>query len=84
MTTVVSHLRSVVAGTFLSDCDVGKVFFNVMLELQIRPYTGVDHSCLFPNNNSALHPVIRRWWERMVMGFSPSYYLVTKNLMVVE
>ena len=84
MPTVVSHLRSVVAGTFMTDCDVGEMFLNFMLELDLRPYAGVDLTCVFPEDVSANDPVIRGWWERILMGFSPSPYLVTKDLMVVE
>ena len=45
--TVLSHLRSVVAGSFMTDCDVGEMFLNFMLELDLRPYDGVDLTCLF-------------------------------------
>ena len=84
MPTVVSHLRSVVAGTFMTDCDVGEMFLNFMLELDLRPYAGVDLTCVFPEDVSANDPVIRGWWERMLMGFLPSSYLVTNDLMVME
>ena len=46
MPTVLSPLRAVVA-TFMSDCDVGEMFFNFMLEPKLRPYAGVDLTCLF-------------------------------------
>ena len=84
MPTVVSHLRSAVAGTFMTDCDVGEMFLNFMLELDLRPYAGVDLTYVFPEDVSANDSVIRGWWERMLMSVSPSSYLVTKDLMVVE
>ena len=40
--TVVSHLRSVVAITYISDCDVGEIFINFMLESKLRPYVRDD------------------------------------------
>ena len=47
MQTVVSHLRSVVVGTFMTDYDVRGTFLNFMLEPDLRPYAGVDLACLF-------------------------------------
>ena len=55
-----------------------------MLELELRPYAGDDFACIFPEDVSTLYPVIREQWERMSMGFSPSPYLLTKDLMVVQ
>ena len=61
MTTVVSHLRSVAAGTYMCDCDVGEMFPNFMLEPKLRPYAGVDITCLFPEDVTASMPSIRGW-----------------------
>ena len=47
MPTVVSRLWSVVAGTFMTDCDVEEMFLNFMLEPELRPYAGVDLTCIF-------------------------------------
>ena len=58
MPTVVFHLRSVVAGMFMTDYDVGEMFLNFMLEPELRPYAGVDLTCLFPEYVSAKDPVI--------------------------
>ena len=55
-----------------------------MLVLELRPYTGIDLTCLFPDEVSFIYPVIRGWWERMLIGFSPSSYLVTKDLPMIE
>ena len=84
MPTIISHLRSVVARTFMSDCNVGEMFLNFMLELKLRPFVGVDLTCLFPEDISAENAVIRGCWERMLMGLSPSPYWMTKDLMEVE
>ena len=48
MPTIISHLRSVVAGTLMSDCDVGEIFLNFMLEPKLRTFARVDLTCLFP------------------------------------
>ena len=84
MPTIISHLRSVVAGTFMSDCNVGEMFLNFMLEPKLRPFAGVDLTCLFLEDISAENAVIRGCWERMLMGLSPSPYWMTKDLMEVE
>ena len=39
--SVEPHLKSVNAGTCMSNCDVGKMFFNFMLELSLRLHAGV-------------------------------------------
>ena len=40
--TVETHLRAVDAGTYIGDCDIGEMFLNFMLDINIRPYAGVD------------------------------------------
>ena len=47
MPTVESHLRSVEAGTYMADCDVGEMFLNFMLEPRLRLHAGVDLSKIF-------------------------------------
>ena len=69
MQTVVSRLWLVVAGTFITDCDVGEMVLSFMLEPELRPYAGVNLTCLFPKDVSAKNLVIRGWWERMLMDF---------------
>ena len=66
--SVTSSVGSIV-GTFMTDYDVRETFLNFMLEPDLRPYADVDLACLFPENVSAKDPVIRGWWERMLMGF---------------
>ena len=84
MRTVLSPLRAVVAGTIMSDCDVGEMFLNFMLEPKLRPYAGVDLTFLFPEEVPAENQCIQGYWERILMRFSPSPYMVTKGLMEVE
>ena len=50
----------------------------------MRPFAGVDLPCLFPEDCSTENEVIRGCWERMLMGFSPSPFWITKDLMEVE
>ena len=81
MPTIDSHLRAVEAGTFMADCDVGEMFLNFMLEPVIRSHAGVDISKLFPDEGEGK---LTAYWERMLMGFGPSPYFVTKDMMVIE
>ena len=69
MQTVVSRLWLVVAGTFITDCDVGEMVLSFMLKPELRPYAGLNLTCLFPKDVSAKNLVIRGWWERMLMDF---------------
>jgi len=45
---VESHLRAVGEGTFMADNDLGEMFLNFMLGVDIRPFAGVDLASLFP------------------------------------
>ena len=65
-----SHLRSVIVEINMSDCNVGEMFLNFMLEPKLRPYAGVDLTCLFPKKVSVATLFIRGYWKRMLMGFS--------------
>ena len=69
------------AGIFMADCDMGEMFLNFMLESAIRLHTGVDLSKLFPDEGDGK---LTAYWERMVMGFGPTPYFVTKDMMVFE
>ena len=42
MPTVESYLRAVESETFMSDCDVGKMFLKLMLEPRLISHAGVD------------------------------------------
>ena len=46
--TVKSHLRAVDVDTYMADNDVGIMFLNFMLDVELRPFGGVDLSSLFP------------------------------------
>ena len=84
MPTVVSHLRAVEKNTFMADCDVGEMFLNFMLEPKLRPFAGVDLTCMFPEEIGKITSKVEACWERMLMGFAPSPYFVIKDLMELE
>ena len=81
MPNVDCHLRAVEAGTFMVDFDVGEIFLNFMLEPFLRPHAGVDLSSVFLEGKNGR---LKGWWERIIMGFGHSPYLVTKEMLVVE
>ena len=45
--TATSHFRSVEAGTYMRDCDIGEMFLNFMLDPANRPHAGVDFKDVF-------------------------------------
>ena len=55
-----------------------------MLEPKVRPYTGVDLSQVIQKKASDKGEKCNGWWTRMFMGFSPSPYFVTKDMLIVE
>ena len=46
--TVETHLRGMNPGTFMVDCDLGEIFLNFMLDVDMRPFAGVDLTKYFP------------------------------------
>ena len=83
--TVESHLRAVDAGTYMGDCDLGEMFLNFMLDVNIVPYAGVDLSNIFPEElpSDGTRQLIERW-IRLLMGFRPSPYLTTRDMRRIE
>ena len=75
--TIESHLRSVETGTWLVDEDLGEMFLNVLLDLRLRGYTGVDITIYFPELIKTYQPKLWVAWTRLLMGFRPSPYLAT-------
>lgn len=70
MHTVVSHLHSVVAGTFMIYCDIGKMILNFIFEYKYRSYAGVDLTCLFLEDVLAKMPTIKEFMKRMLVVLS--------------
>ena len=81
MPTIDSHLRAVEARTFMTDCDVGETFLNFMLEPAIRLHAGVDLSKRFPDEGD---DKLTAYWERILIGFEPSPYFMTNDMMIIE
>ena len=82
--TVESHLRAVDPDTYMADNDIGEMFLNFMLDVELRPFAGVDLSSLFPEEMFPGVTELYARWERMLMGFRPSPYLTTRDLMRLE
>ena len=81
MPMIDSHLHALEAGTFIADFDVDEMFLNFMLEPPFRSHAGVDISNVFPDKGECK---LTAYWERILMGFGPSPYFVTKDMMVIE
>jgi hypothetical protein len=66
-----THLRSVEAGTFLADIDVGEMFLNFILHESVRVYVGVDLTSHFQLAGGG---TLWETWQRAAMGLkSPPY-----------
>jgi hypothetical protein len=79
--TIESHLRSVEKGTWLADEDLGEMFLNFLLDLRLRGYSGVDITIYFPELIKTYQPKLWVAWTRLLMGFRPSPYLATQQLL---
>ena len=68
----------------MCDCDVGEMFLNFIMHPDIRAHAWVDLTQFFPkelvNNNRS----VKSRWVRMMMGYSPSQYFITKGMLIVE
>ena len=42
-----SLFRSVEAGTYMGDCDIGEIFLNFVLDPAIRPHAGAEFKDIF-------------------------------------
>ncbi len=76
--TMDSHLRAVDVGTYMANCDIGEMFLNFMLDVNLRKYAGVDLTDLFPEEADG--STFWERWERLLMGFKPSPYLTTRSM----
>ena len=55
-----------------------------MMEPRLRPHAGVDLFQLYPEEAVGKNKSVKAQWERMMMGFAPSPYFVTKDMLVVK
>ncbi|GFH49897.1 hypothetical protein CTEN210_06373 [Chaetoceros tenuissimus] len=72
--TVDSILRNASSSSWFGDIDLGEMFLNYALDLDLRPYAGVDVSEL----EAGTKRVLERW-NRTLMGFKPSPYICTQT-----
>jgi hypothetical protein len=66
-----THLRSVEAGTFLGDIDVGERFLSFILYLSVRVYAGVDLTSHFPLAGGG---TLWETWHWAAVGLKSSPY----------
>ena len=77
-----SMLRLKEPGTWNIGLDVGEHFLNFMIPREIRPYVVVDvTSVLDPHGKKG--PMWQRW-NRMMVGFRPSFYTATQRFAIAE
>ena len=81
--TCESHLRAVDPGTFMGDADLGEMFLNFPLDVDMRKYAGVDLTSIFPEEAERGRVFWERW-VRMLMGFRPSPYLTTREMRRID
>ena len=86
-----SLLRSVQAGTWMADNDVGECFYNWRLDKQVIPFTGIDLSCYFRTSDSSesagsARRGPRSWfsWQRPPMGCRPAPYISARCMALLK
>lgn len=85
MPTIETHLRSVEAGTFMADVDIGEMFLNFVLHENIRKFCGVDLTLYFGEERFNKMGQ-RMWmrWGRCGMGFRSSPYQAVQGILWAE
>ena len=76
--TVDSILRNASSGTWFGDIDLGEMFLNYPLDLDLRPYAGIDVTELDKLQTGRILKRIFERWNRTLMGFMPSPYICTQ------
>ena len=74
-----SMLRTVEPKTWSADNDFGEMFLNFWVHPDLRQYTGIDITELFPEELARKHGKTRIWeaWTRCAMGLTTSPYQST-------
>jgi hypothetical protein len=71
------------SNSWMGDLDKGEMFFNFPLDINVRPYCGIDlRPYLYPNRQQG-----NTWWEawqRCVMGLVASPYICTKEAALAD
>ena len=75
MPTIMNVLDCATADSWFGDVDAAEMFLNYLLDVDVRPYAGIDVTWLHEDGRVGLH-----WerWTRMVMGMSPSPYVTIR------
>ena len=73
-----SILRNATSTTWFGDIDLGEMFLNYALDLEIRQYAGVDVTEVEEHDCQSVKRVLERW-TRTLMGFRPSPYVATQT-----
>ena len=69
---------------FMADNDIGEIFLNFVLDVELRPFAGVDLSLLFSEEMFPGVLCLDEHWERMLMSFRLIPYLTTRDMMRLE
>ena len=75
MPTIMNVLDCATADSWFGDVDAAEMFLNYLLDVDVRPYAGIDVSWLQEDGSTS-----RRWerWTRMAMGMSPSPFVTIR------
>ena len=73
-----SILRNATSATWFGDIDLGEMFLNYALDVEMRQYAGVDVTEVEDQIRHQSKRVLERW-TRTLMGFRPSPYVATQT-----
>ena len=73
-----SILRNATSATWFADIDLGEMFLNYALDIEIRQYAGVDVTEVEDHLRHESKHVLERW-TRTLMGFCLSPYVATQT-----
>jgi hypothetical protein len=79
--TIQTHLCQVESGTFLCDLDVGDLFLNFILHIDIQSLAGVD---LTHYTKEGEKGVVWECWQRAAMGLTSSPYQACQGMAFAE
>ena len=64
--------------------DAGEMFLDFILELKLRPYTGVDLAYFFSEEVPVINPVIKGYWEMMLKDSLLHLIKLLKNWLMLS
>ena len=68
----------------MTDCDVGEMFLNFMVEPSVRSYAGIDLYQASPEEPLRKGGKLRGYWSIILIGFASSPYFVTKDMLSID